>query len=143
MDSFFLPHYFFTAVHRCCGNIFLPSRSFSHSIIATSGNYKFCSSQTAMDSFFLPHYFFTAVHRCCGNIFLPSRSFSHSIIATSGNYKFCSSQTAMDSFFLPHYFFTAVHRCCGDIISLPLHRGPVQLGRFLHIQGFRRVQGVL
>lgn len=33
--SAILFHYFFAAVHRCCGNIFLPSSSFSHSIIAT------------------------------------------------------------------------------------------------------------
>ena len=45
-------HYLFTAVQCCCGNILLPSSSFSHSIIATSGNYKFCSSQTAMDRTF-------------------------------------------------------------------------------------------
>lgn len=50
--QFLLPHYFLATVHRCCGNIFLPASLFSHSIIATSGNYKFCSSQTAMDSLF-------------------------------------------------------------------------------------------
>ena len=50
--SAILFHYLFAAVQCCCGNILLPSSYFSHSIIATSGNYKFCSSQTAMDSFF-------------------------------------------------------------------------------------------
>lgn len=33
--SAILFHYFLAAVHHCCGNIFLPSSSFSHSIIAT------------------------------------------------------------------------------------------------------------
>lgn len=46
--SAILFHYLFTAV----AIFFLPSSSFSHSIIATSGNYKFYLSQTAMDSFF-------------------------------------------------------------------------------------------
>lgn len=50
--SAILFHYFLAAVHRCCGDIFLPSSLFSHSIIATSGNYKFYLSQTAMDNFF-------------------------------------------------------------------------------------------
>ena len=112
--SAILFHYFLAAVQCCCGNILLPSSSFSHSIIATLWQLQVLFITNCNGQFFLPHYFFAAVHRCCGNIFLPSSSFSHSIIATSGNYKFYLSQTAMDSFFT----------------ALFLRRGPSLLWRY-------------
>ena len=122
--SAILFHYLFTAV----AIFFLPSSSFSHSIIATSGNYKFYLSQTAMDSFFYRIISSPLSIAAVAIFFLPSSSFSHSIIATLWQLQVlfitnCNGQ----------FFFTA----------LSLRRGPLQLGRFLHIQGFRRVPGVL